>query len=147
MSFLSPGMSLISPKSVMVSLCLITGGGLLLMAAPAVRSAGATQQYEINIETRIDGGEPKIGLSYICMGLAQLNHPPEKITGPRCPGQTFQRTGDSLTWTANCTAAKGEGKLTFASDNSKFSGESTIAANGRSVQTTIDATAVDSCSL
>ncbi|MBW8881998.1 MAG: DUF3617 family protein [Asticcacaulis sp.] len=136
-----------SRKTAFVSACLIGAVMATGLIATAVASQGGPKEYEINIETTVDGGEAKTSLAYLCMGVSQLKAPPEKITGPRCPGQLFQRSGDTMTWKASCAGANGSGQLTFASDDSRFSGESTMTVGGKSVHTKVDATAVDTCTL
>ncbi|ESQ75047.1 DUF3617 family protein [Asticcacaulis sp. AC402] len=124
---------------------LLSAGGL--MTASEISAQTGPQQYEISIDTSVNGAEVENRMTYMCMGAAQLNRPIEKLTGPRCPNQTFQRSGDSVTWTAQCAAAKGEGRITFSGDGKSFSGESTVTAGGKTVRTQVKGEVIDACSL
>jgi hypothetical protein len=130
----------------LAAVCLLLSAGGL-MTASEIAAQNGPQQYEISIDTSVNGAAAENRITYMCMGAAQLNKPVEKLTGPRCPNQAFQRSGDSLSWTAQCAAAQGEGRITFSGDGKTFSGESTVTVGGKTTKTTIQGTAIEGCSL
>jgi uncharacterized protein DUF3617 len=73
--------------------------------------------------------------------------PPPPPPGQSCTQTNFQRTGNKVTWTTQCTGQMdmtGEGEITFTSEDS-YSGVITLMAEGITMNVALTGTKIGEC--
>ncbi len=94
-------------------------------AAAAAQLPGTAQLWQLTLQTTVAGQTPTTKSVNLCVGPDDLKTPPVPLTGTQCPNQIFANDKGTITWTADCEAAKGSGSLTISSDNQSLSGDIT----------------------
>jgi len=130
---------------VMTCVCFaaVLSGGIFL-AGTAI--TGTANEWMISVDEQVNG-TPGNGLTtFICLkpGFDRL---PEKVTGPQCAGQSFQRTPDRLSWTLSCGGLSGEGQLTFSGDGKTMQGDVRVVKGGQTITRHIEGDIEDQCSM
>lgn len=132
-------------SKVLMCVCfsVVISGGAFLVGHVA---AATGSEWMISVDETVNGTPGQGGMSFLCL-RANFNSLPEKITGPQCGGQAFQRTPDRLSWTLACKALSGGGDLTFSADGNTFQGDVHITKGDQTITRHIEGEVQDQCSV
>jgi hypothetical protein len=117
-----------------------------LIALPAIGQARESARlWEFDLTTTTGEAPAETASTWVCLSQVDLASPPENLTGPRCEAQGFAREGDTLSWTADCEAARGNGQWIFSRSDKQVQGESQIYVGDQLIRTQVNGKVQDRC--